>query len=77
MFVLKSRPPTPELKPTIICSKKPYLLQCGSKPGAKKIIKPKLNYFQVIETERSSQVKLSPPQLLSPKHLELSNVNNF
>lgn len=33
-------------------------------------------YFQVIETEYSSEVKLFPPQLLSPKCLELSNFNN-
>lgn len=45
MFVLKS-PPPPELKPTIICSKKTYLLQCGSKPGAKRFLKPKLNILR-------------------------------
>lgn len=36
----------------------------------------KAEYFQVTETEYSSKLKLSPPQLLSPKCLELSNFNN-
>lgn len=44
---------------------------------SKKIPQTQAEYSQVIETECSSQVKLSPSQLLSPKHLELSNVNNF